>query len=78
MIYNADKTKKIDINRLNIRDNENADYKEFSNINEKLVLKDNCVAGNNLTHNIDSKLKGDFAYEADIYKTVIKFEAEQK
>lgn len=78
MKYNADKTKKIDINRLNIRDNENADYKEFSNINEKLVLKDNCVAGNNLTHNIDLKLKGDFAYEADIYKTVIKFEAEQK
>lgn len=38
MKYNADKTKKIDINRLNIRDNENADYKEFSNISELNIL----------------------------------------
>lgn len=75
MKYNTDKTKKIDINRLNIRDNENADYKEF---NKKLVLKDNCDAENDLTHNIDFKLKGNLVYEADIYKTVIKFKAEQK
>ena len=45
---------------------------------KKLVLKDNCDAENDLTHNIDLKLKGNLVYEADIYKTVIKFEAEQK
>ena len=77
-IQNADGSKKIDINRLNIKDNGEIAYKEFTGVNKKLTLKDNCSAGNNLTHNIDLKLKGGNAYEADIYKTVIKFEAEQK
>ena len=65
-MYNSDKTKKIDMDRLNIKDGNENDYKEFSNINEKLVLKDNCDAGNDKSHTIDLKLKGDFAYAADI------------
>ena len=77
-IYNVDKDKKIDIDRLNIKDSDDNDYKEFTAINEKLVLKDDCESGNNKPHNIDIMLKGGNAYEADIYKTVIKFEAEQK
>ena len=77
-MYNTDKSKKIDIDRLNIKDNSEVDYKEFTSINNKLILKDNCNAGNDILHNIDLKLLGSNAYEADIYKTVIKFEAEQK
>ena len=77
-IYNIDKDKKIDIDRLNIKDSDDINYKEFTDINEKLVLKDDCSRGNDLSHNIDLKLKGGEAYPADIYKTVIKFEAEQK
>lgn len=77
-IQNADGSKQIDIDRLNIKDNTDVNYKEFARVDQKLTLKDNCSAGNNLTHNIDLKLKGGNAYEADIYKTVIKFEAEQK
>lgn len=76
-IYNSDKSKKIDIDRLNIKDNEDTNYKEFANINEKLILKDGCTSGNNNTHNIDLMLKGSSAYTADIYKTIIKFEVEQ-
>ena len=77
-IQNADGSKQIDIDRLNIKDNTDVDYKKFDRVNQKLTLKSNCSAGNNLTHNIDLKLKGGNAYPADIYKTVIKFEAEQK
>lgn len=77
-IQNADGSKKVDINRLNIKDNDEIAYQEFTGVNQKLTLKSGCRAGNNLTHNIDLKLKGGNAYPADIYKTVIKFEAEQK
>ena len=77
-IQNADGGKQIDIDRLNIKDNTDVNYKEFARVNQKLTLKSNCNAGNNLTHNIDLKLKGGNAYPADIYKTVIKFEAQQK
>ena len=63
---------------LNIKINKDSDYKTFNDINEKLILEDDCEAGNNKSHSIDLKLKGGNAYPADIYKTVIKFEAEQK
>ena len=77
-IQNADGSNKIDIDRLNIKANDETAYQEFAGVNQKLTLKSNCSAGNNLTHNIDLKLNGDDAYPADIYKAVIKFEAEQK
>lgn len=77
-IYNSDKSKKIDIDRLNIKENSDTNYKEFTNINEKLILKNNCTSGNNNTHNINLMLKGSNTYTADIYKTIIKFEVEQK
>ena len=62
----------------NIKVNKDNDYKTFNDINEKLVLEDDCDAGNNKSHSIDLKLKGSQAHKADIYKTVIKFETEQK
>ena len=77
-MYNIDKDKKIDIDRLEIKDGSDTDYKEFTAINNKLILKDDCNSGNDISHNIDIKLKGGDAYPADIYKTTIKFEVEQK
>lgn len=77
-IQNSDKSKTIDKKVLNIKESSESDYKTFALINEKLVLKDNNSAGNNIVHSIDLKLKGDLAHKADIYKTAIKFEAQQK
>ena len=77
-IQNSDKTNTMDKRILNIKENSEVDYKEFANINEKVVLKDNCSAGNDLVHGVDLKLKGGIAHEKDVYKTTIKFEAEQK
>ena len=77
-IKNSDGSKIIPKELLNIRLNGENDYKAFSNINEKLVLKENCLKGNDNQFNIDLILKGSLTHKADIYKTVIKFEAEQK
>lgn len=77
-IENADKSRRIDTNRLNIKESSETNYKEFTSVNNKLILKDICFAGDNTLHNIDLKLKGGDAYPADVYKAVIKFEAEQK
>ena len=77
-IQNADKSKTIDKSLLNIKESNSNDYKTFANINEKLVLKDDCSSGNGNIHNIDLRLNGSNAHTADIYKTVIKIEAEQK
>ena len=77
-IQNADKTKTLDKSILNIKENSESEYKEFANINEKVILKDNCSSGNYLTHGVDLKLAGGIAHEKDVYKAVIKLEAEQK
>ena len=77
-IKNSDGSKIIPKELLNIRLNGENDYKAFSNINEKLVLKENCLKGNDNQFSVDLILKGDLTHRADIYKTVIKFEAEQK
>ena len=77
-IQNADKSEIIDKSLLNIKESNSNDYKAFANINDKLVLKDNCSSGNGNIHNIDLRLNGSNAHTADIYKTIIKIEAEQK
>ena len=77
-IESADKSNRIEKDLLNIKISKDSDYKNFSDINEKLILEDDCDAGNNKSHSIDLKLKGSQAHKADVYKTVIKFEAEQK
>ena len=77
-IQNSDKSEIIDKSLLNIKDSSSDEYKAFNNINEKLVLKDDCESGNGKIHNIDLRLSGGNSHVADIYKTVIKFEAEQK
>src|SRR5699024_11102201 len=77
-IQNANKSKTMDKEILNIKENGESDYQTFENIGKAIILKDNCSAGNDLTHGIDFKLKGGLLYEQSIYKTVIKFEVKQK
>ena len=77
-IQNADKTNIMDKRILNIKENSESVYQAFANTTDKIVLKDNCNAGNDLIHNIDIKLKGGIAHQKDVYKTTIKFEAQQK
>lgn len=77
-IQNNDKSKTMDKQILNIKEGSDVDYKAFSNINQKLILKDNNVAGNNKSHVIDLKLKGGLAYEADTYRAIVQFEIKQK
>ena len=77
-ITNADGSKKIPFDILNIKEGSEADYQTFRNITDKVVLKDGCVEGGNNVHSIDLKLASNQIHKADVYKTVIKFEAEQK
>ena len=76
-IQNSDGSSKIEKNKLNIKESSDTEYKQFFGLNQKLVLKDGCEQGNSNIHNIDLKLKAS-THDADIYKTTIKFEAEQK
>lgn len=77
-IANSDKSNIIDMDILNIKESNESVYQRFANTTDKIILKDGCNAGNNLIHNIDLKLASNQAHKADVYKTVIKFEAEQK
>ena len=77
-IQNADKSNTISKNILNIKENRENNYQAFSNTRDKIVLKDNNPEGNNSIHNIDIKLNGGITHKKDVYKTTIKFEAEQK
>ena len=77
-IANSDKSKTLPIDILNIKDASESDYKQFANTTDKIVLKDGCAKGNDKVHTIDLKLASNQAHKADIYKTVVKFEAEQK
>ena len=77
-ISNADNSQTMDTSMFNIKESSETKYKQFVNTSSKVVLKDNCAAGNRMTHKIDLKLASNQAHKADVYKTVIKFEAEQK
>ena len=77
-IQNSDKSVVMDKSILNIKENSENSYQTFANTTDKIILKDNNQAGNNLIHDIDIKLKGGIAHQKDVYKTTIKFETEQK
>ena len=77
-IQNSDKSVVMDKSILNIKENSENSYQTFANTTDKIILKDNNQAGNDLIHNVDIKLKGGIAHQKDVYKTTIKFEAEQK
>ena len=64
--------------RRTMRIKEGESLEIFIEDTDKIVLKKDCVSGNDINHSIDLKLDSSDAYIPDIYKTVIKFEAEQK
>ena len=70
--------KTMAMNVVNIKDNSESNYSQFVNTTDKVVLKGDCSAGDNNIHNIDLKLSGGNLHEADVYRTVLKFEAVQK
>ena len=77
-IQNSDKSVTMDKSILNIKESSETAYQTFINTTDKIVLKDNCSAGNQLTHGVDLKLAGGIAHEKDVYKAIIKLEVEQK
>ena len=77
-IQNSDKSRTMDKRILSIKANSETQYNEFTAINTKLTLLDNQPAGNDIVHPIDLRLNGSIAHEKDVYKTTIKFEAQQK
>ena len=77
-ISNADGSLKIDFGLFNIKESNEANYQYFRNVTDKLVLKSNCEKGEGKVHKIDLKLTSNQAHKADIYKTVLKFEIEQR
>ena len=77
-ITNKDNSQSIPVNALNIKDNTESTYKTFINNTDKVILKDSCEAGTSNIHSIDLKLASSQTHKADVYKTVIRFEAEQK
>ena len=77
-ITSSDGSKTMPIDILNIKEGTKDDYQTFADTTNKVVLKSYCIEGNNINHKIDLKLDNNNAHVADIYKTVIKFEAEQK
>ena len=76
-IQNSDKSNVIDKSILNIKANSDVDYKEFIDTVNPITLLDNQSKGS-MSHGIDLKLKSDLAHKADVYKTTLKFEVEQK
>lgn len=76
-IVNKDGDKFLNRNVLNLKESSTTEYKHFNNVKEKLTLLSDCNAGYSKTHSIDMKLNPS-VFETDVYKTVIKFEIEQK
>ena len=77
-IQNSDKSNTMNKDILNIKENSESAYQTFENTIDKIILKDNNPAGNDLIHNIDIKLKSGIAHQKDVYKTTIRFETQQK
>ena len=75
---NSDGSKNMDINTLKIKESSKSNYSSFTNLKEKVTLKEDCASGNYIKHDIDLKLESDNAHQADVYKTTVKFEAIQK
>ena len=77
-IQSSDKSNTMNKDILSIKDNSETDYQTFTNTIDKVVLKSNCNSGNDKQHDINLKLNGGIAHKKDVYKTTIKFEAEQQ
>ena len=77
-IVNKDNSNSIPVNSLSLKDSTDINYQPFVNTSDKIVLKSNCEAGESNIHSIDFKLASSQTHKADVYKTTIKFEVEQR
>ena len=77
-IYNSDKTATLDKSTLNIKVNSDNSYKAFSNTTDPILLVDNHNEGVDISHGLDFMLSGGNTHKADVYKTTVKIEVEQK
>ena len=77
-IYNSEKTATLDKSTLNIKVNNDNNYKAFSNTTDPILLVDNHNEGVDISHGLDFMLSGGNTHKADVYKTTIKIEVEQK
>ena len=77
-IYNAEKTATIDKSALNVKVSSDNAYKAFINTIDPIILLDNQTEGSNISHELDFMLSGGTTHEADVYKSTIKLEVEQK
>ena len=77
-IQNSNKSSVIDKSVLNIKANSDTAYKSFVDTTSPIVLLDNQIEGTYNTHGVDIRLNGGLTHKADVYKTTIKFEVEQK
>ena len=76
-ISNLNGDKILDRNVLTLKESSSTEYKNFRNLKEKVTLLADCDSGYQKSHSIDMKLNPS-VFETDIYKTVVKFEIEQK
>ena len=77
-IQNADKSNTMNKEILNIKANSELSYNTFNDTVTPIVLLDDQIKGNDISHGIDIKLKGNIAHKKGAYKTTIRFEVNQK
>lgn len=77
-IQNSDKSSVIDKSVLNIKANSDTVYKSFIDTTSPIILLDDQPEGSYNSHGVDIRLNGGLTHKADVYKTTIKFEVEQK
>ena len=77
-IQNKDSSTIISPSILSLKESSKSDYNTFTGVNIPIILSDNNPPGNKNAHNLDFKLNGGILSEADVYKTTIKLEVNQK
>lgn len=77
-IQNKDATIALPPNIVSIKDGSKSSYDTFTQLNVPIKLSDNNTPGTNNIHRIDLKLNEGLINKADVYKTVIKIEVNQK
>ena len=77
-MYNKDKSDSLDKSLLNIKSSDNSTYLGFTDIKVPVTLIEEQQFIKNKVHSIDLLLTGDIFKKADVYKSTLKFEVEQK
>ena len=77
-LYNKDKSNKLDKSVLNIKNSGSNTYQGFGEIGVPILLLENQDVADIKTHSVDLKLDVKSFKKADVYKTTLKFQVEQK